>query len=136
MLKKTITYKNYNDEEITEDFYFNLTKAELIEMELTTAGGLAERIDQITKAKDVSEIIKIFKDLLLKSYGKKSPDGRRFIKSDELREEFSQTEAYSEMFMLLGTDAEAAAEFINKITPDGPDIDKEAIKARMISGDA
>ncbi len=117
MLKKTVTYKDYNDVERTEDFYFNLTKAELMEMELGIAGGLAESIEKIVAAQDSPAIIKIFKDLVLKAYGEKSADGRRFIKNDELREAFSQTEAYSIIFMDLALDADAAADFINGIVP-------------------
>lgn len=117
MLKKTITYTDYNGSERTEDFYFNLTKAEIMEMELTTAGGLSEMIEKIVAAKDSPTIIKVFKDLVLKAYGEKSPDGRRFMKSPEIREAFSQTEAYSELFMELATDDEAAAKFVNGIIP-------------------
>lgn len=115
MLKKTITYTDYNNEERTEDFYFNLSKAELMEMELSTAGGLTEMITKIVNEKDVPKIIEIFKDLILKAYGQKSADGRRFIKSKELSEEFSQTEAYSELFMELASDDKAAAAFVNGI---------------------
>ena len=117
MLKKTITYTDYNGSERTEDFYFNLTKAEIMEMELTTAGGLSEMIEKIVAAKDAPTIIKVFKDLVLKAYGEKSPDGRRFMKSPEIREAFSQTEAYSQLFMELATDDEAAAKFVNGIIP-------------------
>lgn len=117
MFKNTITYKDYNDVERTEDFYFNLTEAELMEMEMGTTGGYAESVKKIIAAKDVPTIMKIFKELLLKAYGEKSADGKRFIKNDQLREEFSQTEAYSKMFMELATDAEKGAEFINKIMP-------------------
>lgn len=117
MLKKTITYVDYNGEERTEDFYFNLTKAEIMEMELTTSGGMAETIQRIVAAKDAPAIIKIFKELVLKAYGVKSPDGRRFIKNDEVREEFAQTEAYSQLFMELATDADAASAFVNGIVP-------------------
>lgn len=117
MLKKSITYVDYNDEERTEDFYFNLTAAEISEMELGTDGGLGEYIKKIVSAKDMPAIIKVFKDLLLRSYGEKSPDGRRFIKSEELSTAFSQTEAYSQLFMELATDDKAAAEFINGIVP-------------------
>lgn len=117
MLKKTFTYVDYNGVERTEDHYFNLSKAELMEMELSTAGGLAERINKIVAAQDAPEIVKVFKELVLKAYGQKSADGRRFIKSKELSEEFAQTEAYSQLFMELATDADAASEFINGIVP-------------------
>lgn len=117
MLKKTIEYTDYNGLERKEDFYFNLTQAEIMEMELTTEGGLAETITKIVDAKNVSEIIKIFKSLILKAYGEKSPDGKRFIKSEEISTAFSQTEAYSILFMELSTDADAAAKFVNGIIP-------------------
>lgn len=117
MLKKTITYVDYNGNERTEDFYFNLSKAEIMEMEMSTTGGLAEMIQKIVKAQDAPAIIKVFKDLVLKAYGEKSADGKRFIKSDEIRDAFSQTEAYSQLFMELATDADAAAAFVNGIVP-------------------
>ena len=121
MLKKTITYVDYNGEERKEDFYFNLSKAEVMEMELSTTGGLAEMIQRIVAAKDAPAIIKIFKDLVLKAYGEKSPDGKRFMKVDSngtpLYIAFSQTEAYSQLFMELATDADAAAAFVNGIIP-------------------
>jgi len=117
MIKKTITYTDYNGTERTEDFYFNLSKAEIIEMELTTSGGLAEMITKIVAAKDTTDIIRIFKDLVLKAYGEKSSDGKRFMKSDEIATAFSQTEAYSQIFMELATDADAAAAIVNGIVP-------------------
>ena len=117
MIKKTITYEDYMGNERTEDFYFNLSKAELTEMELGITGGFSAMVEKITKAKDTPAIVKVFKELLLKSIGVKSPDGRRFIKSDQIREEFEQTEAYSQLFMLLATDADAAAEFVNGVLP-------------------
>lgn len=117
MLKKTITYTDYNGNERTEDFYFNLTKAEIMEMEMSTTGGLAEMITRIVAAQDQPAIIKIFKDLVLKAYGEKSADGKRFIKSEEIAAGFSQTEAYSILFMELATDADAAAKFVNGIVP-------------------
>ncbi len=117
MLKKTIKYTDYNGVERTEDFYFNLTKAEIMEMQLSTTGGLDEMIQRIIATQDVPAIAKIFKDLVLRAYGQKSPDGRRFIKNEELTEEFSQTEAYSELYMSLATDADAASAFINGIVP-------------------
>lgn len=117
MLKKSITYTDYNGTERTEDFYFNLSKAEIMEMEMGTSGGLAEMINKIVAAQDAPAIIKIFKDLVLKAYGEKSADGKRFIKSEELATAFSQTEAYSQLFMELATDADAAANFVNGIVP-------------------
>ena len=117
MLKKTITYVDYNGVSRTEDFYFNLSKAEIMEMELGTTGGMTAMIQNIIAAQDLPAIIKIFKDLVLKSYGVKSADGKRFIKNDELREEFAQTEAYSILFMELAQDADAATKFISGIIP-------------------
>lgn len=127
MLKKTITYTDYNDVERTEDFYFNLNKAEIMEMEMSTTGGMAEMIQRIVKAQDSPAIVKIFKDLVLRAYGEKSADGKRFIKNDEIREAFAQTEAYSILFMELATDADAAAAFVNGITP--ADIDASDVKS-------
>ena len=120
MLKKTLTYIDYNNAERTEDFYFNLSKAEVMEMEMTTTGGLAEQITKIIAAQDNPSIIKIFKNLVLKSYGEKSPDGKRFIKNDELRTAFSETEAYSNLFMELATNTDAATSFVNGIVPNIP----------------
>ena len=117
MIKKTISYTDYNGIERKEDFYFNLTKAEIMEMEMSTKGGLAEMIQRIVAAQDQPAIIKIFKDLIVKAYGVKSPDGKRFIKNDEVVDEFIQTEAYSQLFMELATDADAAAKFVNGIVP-------------------
>lgn len=127
MLIKTIKYTDYNGVEREEKFLFNLTKAELMEMELGKTGGLAESIKKIIEIQDTPSLVKIFKDLILKSYGEKSPDGKRFIKIDEngkpLSIQFSQTEAYSELFMELSTDAKAAAEFVNGIVPQGLNVE-------------
>ena len=131
MIKKTITYKDYNQVDRTEDFYFNLSKDEVMEMEMSTSGGLAEMITRIVAAQDQPAIIKIFKDLILKAYGEKSPDGKRFIKSDELSIAFSQTEAYSQLFMELATDAEAASAFVNGIVP--ADMAKQAAKLSPVN---
>lgn len=117
MLKKTITYTDYNGVERTEDFYFNLSKAEIAEMEMGTAGGLVEMLNKIVAAKDAPAIIKIFKDLILKSYGEKSPDGKHFVKSEAIATAFSQTEAYSQLFMELATNAEEGSKFVNGIVP-------------------
>lgn len=126
MLKKTISYVDYNGTKRTEDFYFNLTKAEISEMELEIPGGMSEMLKRITAAQDTPTLVKIFKDLILRSYGVKSDDGRRFVKSQQLKEEFSQTEAYSELFMELATNADAASAFINGIIP--ADVAKESEK--------
>ena len=130
MLKKTIIYTDYNGVERKEDFYFNLTKAEIMEMEMSISGGLTEMINRIVAAQDAPAIVKIFKELVLKAYGVKSPDGKRFIKSDELATEFAQTEAYSQLFMELATDADAASAFVNGIVPnvEGMDAAPKLIK--------
>ena len=117
MLKKTITYTDYNGNQRTEDYYFNLSKSEIMEMEMSTAGGLAEMLTKIVNTQDAPALVKTFKDLILKSYGEKSPDGKRFIKSEELSTAFYQTEAYSQLFMELSTDADKCANFINGIIP-------------------
>ena len=126
MLKKTITYTDYNEITHTETYFFNLSKAECMEMEMSTSGGLTEMINKIIETQDVPAIIKIFKDLILKAYGVKSPDGKRFIKSEELSTAFAQTEAYSVLFMELATNAEEAAAFVNGIMPS---IDKKSTPA-------
>ena len=117
MIKKTVTYTDYNGTSRTEDFYFNLSQAEVAEMQLTTDGGMDEKLKRIIDAKDVPTIISVFKDLVLRSYGVKSNDGRRFQKSQELRDAFEQSEPYSIIFMELATNADMAVEFVNGIIP-------------------
>ena len=117
MISKSITYKDYNGNERTETFHFNLSKAEVMEMEMSTHGGLAEMINKIVETQDVPAIIKVFKDLILKAYGEKSADGKRFVKSEELSNAFAQTEAYSELFVELATNADSASAFVNGIVP-------------------
>lgn len=117
MISKTFTYTDYNGTERTETAYFNLSKAEIMEMEMSVDGGFTAMIDRIVQAKDAPSLVQVFKDLILRSYGVKSPDGRRFVKSEELRNEFAQTEMYSELFMELSTDDVKAAEFINGLIP-------------------
>lgn len=122
MLKETITYEDYNGITRTEDFYFNLDEAEVAEMEMSTEGGMAEMIQRIVAAKDTAAIIKVFKDMILKAYGQKSLDGKKFIKEDQngyrLANDFKQTKAYSQLFMKLATDSDAAARFVNGIMPN------------------
>ena len=117
MLGKEITYTDYNDVERKETFFFNLSKAELAEMQLGTTGGWGEMMEKIISAQDTPSLVSAFKDIILKSYGEKSPDGKQFIKSEELSKAFSQTEAYSNLFMELISDDKKAAEFINGIIP-------------------
>lgn len=127
MLVKNITYTDYNGNERTEKFYFNLSKAELIEMEYSATGGLAQTIEKIVEAQDGPQIMALFKELILKAYGEKSADGKRFVKSKELSEAFSQTEAYVKLFMELATDAKAASDFVNGLIPDDVEIPKDNV---------
>ena len=136
MLSKKIKYVDYNGVERDETFLFNLSKAELMEMQLGTTGGLADMIKNIVAAQDTPSIVKIFKKLVLQAYGEKSPDGKRFIKVDEngqpLSRKFAETEAYSNLFMELATDADAAAKFVRGIVPgdiDVSDVDPNEIPA-------
>lgn len=117
MLKKTITYTDYNGVQRTETHYFNLNKAEILEMEMSTPGGFVEMINRIINANDQQAIIKLFKEIIFKAYGEKEADGRRFKKSHEISEAFSQTEAYVQLYMELATDADAASKFVNGIVP-------------------
>jgi hypothetical protein len=121
MFKKTITFIDFEENERTEDFYFHLSKAEIIELELSHEGGLSKTIERIRAEQDAKRLIAIFKDLILLSYGVKSPNGRQFVKNQETRDAFMQTEAYSMLFMELAFDAKAAADFLNGIIPYVPD---------------
>lgn len=133
MYKKAITYTDYNGVERTEDFYFHLSKAELAEMELSKVGGFNEYIQRIVQADDREEIIKNFKDIILKSYGVKDETGKRFVKSKELATEFSQTEAYSELFMELLLNTDSAIEFINNVVPKEVK-EKAEVEAKRLEG--
>lgn len=131
MFKYTIKYTDYNGVEREEPYFFNLSKAELMEMELSTQAGVEEMIRVMIATKDNAKIVKLFKELILKSYGIKSEDGRRFIKTDDLRKDFEQSEAYSEFFMkLLANEDELQSKFINGVISgtNVPNMDeKEAI---------
>ena len=121
MLKKSITFTDYDGNERTENFWFNLSKADCMEMELSTNGGMPQIIEKIISEKDQAKIVKIFKEIILKSYGEKSPDGKHFYKSPEISAGFASTEAYSELFMELATNADKAAEFMNAVLPAAPE---------------
>jgi hypothetical protein len=117
MLKKTITYEDFNGETISEDYFFHLSKAELVELELSHKDGLSGSLTRIIAAEDNAALVAEFKSLIMISYGKKSPDGRNFIKSQELRDEFESSGAYSSLFMELVTDTDSAINFIRGIIP-------------------
>lgn len=119
MLKKTITWTDYDGNERTDDYYFYISKPELIEWQASEVGGLDKKIERISREQDVKKVIELMKEMIQLSYGVKSDDGKRFIKNQEVLDEFMQTEAYSELFMELATDADAAADFINGILPAG-----------------
>lgn len=112
-----MTYTDFDGNERKEDFFFNLTKAELTEMELSEVGGLTKTLEKIVSEKDSKRIVELFKDLVLRAYGEKSLDGKRFVKNQEIRDGFAQTQAYSDLFMELATDANAASAFVNAIVP-------------------
>lgn len=118
MLKKSITYTDFNGEKRTEDFYFNLSRAELTEMQMSVNGGMTEYLQQIVNSQDSKEIFAIFKEIIFKAIGEKSVDGKRFIKNNEIRESFEQSEAYSELLIELMTDATKASDFVNALIPD------------------
>lgn len=120
MLVKNITYVDYNGVERTEPFYFNLTESEIMDMQLTTAGGLDQILQNIIDSKDMPELIRLFKKIIFLAYGEKTPDGRRLRKSEEISKAFSETEAYNKLYMELVRDDKKAAEFINAVIPKVP----------------
>lgn len=117
MLKKTISYEDFDGVKITEDFYFNLTKSEMVEMELQHKDGLGDAIQRIIAANDTKALLVEFKKLILGSFGVKSEDGKRFIKSKESIDDFTSSAAYDALFMELATNDTAAADFIKGIIP-------------------
>jgi hypothetical protein len=126
VLKKTITYKDFNDEEVSEDLFFHLSKAELVEMEVSHDGGLSAFLQKIVDSQNGKEIVTEFKNIVLSAYGKRSSDGKRFVKNATIREEFESSEAYSTLFMELVTNTDSAIEFVNGIVPQ--DMTQEAAK--------
>lgn len=131
MLKKTITYEDFDGNQVTEDHFFHLSKADLVEMEVSQKGGMAAYLQTIIDSDDGNQIMAQFKSLILKSYGKRSDDGRRFTKNDQLRQEFESSEAYSTMFMELVTDAGAAAQFVEGVVPHNLENDPQLAKLRQ-----
>lgn len=128
MLKKTVTYTNFNDEEVTEDFYFNLSKSEVAELELSRKGGLSSYLQTIIASEDPKEIMSTFREIVRKSIGKRSEDGRRFTKTDEITADFMDSGAYDEIFMELVTNADAGAAFINGIVPKNLSQDNRTVE--------
>lgn len=126
MIKKTVTYKDYNDVERTESFYFHYTEAEILDMEMSVEGGFAERVQKIVDAKDQSSLLKVIKNFVLDAYGVKSENGKRFIKNNDVKAEFVECPAYSMIFMELVTNDALAAEFVNGVVPDSM---KDRLKA-------
>jgi uncharacterized protein YktA (UPF0223 family) len=116
MLKKTIDYTDYNGTKRSDVFYFNLSKGELLELEFDF-GGFEQAVKKIVESEDTKQLFSIFKKIVLSSYGEKSQDGKRFVKSEELSRSFEESEAYSELMMSLVTDANAASDFVNGIVP-------------------
>jgi hypothetical protein len=131
VLKKTITYTDFNDEEVSEDFFFHLSQAELIELEVSRTGGFIESLQRIIDAEDNASLVAEFQNIILKSYGQRSVDGKRFVKNEAVIEEFKSTAAYSALFMELVTNTDAAAEFVNGIIPKG--MAEEAAKVTALA---
>jgi hypothetical protein len=136
MLKKTITYEDFNGDMVTEDHHFHLSKADLVELEMSRPGGLSAYLQNIVNSEDGVMIMKEFKELLLKSYGIRTPDGKRFLKNDEIRDGFASSEAYSAVFMELIMDAEAASAFVNGIVPSSLNADMAKLEAKKATVEA
>ena len=130
MIKKTVTYKDLNGKERTETFYFHYFESEIMDMEMSEEGGLAERIQRIIDAKDQASLLKVIKKFVIDAYGVKSDDGRRFNKSQEVKDAFVECPAYSKIYMELLTNDELAAEFVNKVVPEDMAAQLAAIVAK------
>lgn len=133
MFTHEITYKDFDGVERTETFYFNLSRAELTELQLTYPGGYAEHIEKVTKSQDRPAIVAMFKDLIKRTYGEKSEDGRRLMKSEELSNAFMETNAYDDLFMRLAQDADFATSFVSGVMPDFGDEKAKDAKAELIA---
>ena len=128
MFKKTVNYIDYNDQEQTRTLYFNITKSEVIELETEVEGGFTKMLKDLIESKDGNKIMKIFKTIILKSYGIKTPDGQGFDKSEELTRQFEHSAAYDALFTELCTNTGAAVEFITKVMPLNDDQRKDVIE--------
>lgn len=128
MLKKEISFVDYDGEKRTETHYFNLEKNELIKLEISSVGGLEESVKRIFQARNGKEIMDIFERIILVSYGEKDLDGVHFNKSEEMSNRFKNSKAYDTLFMELVTDDNAAADFINGILPDDMNVDNEKVE--------
>lgn len=117
MLKRNVRYIDYNGNDVVDTFYFNLTKSELLELEISEKGGLGELLKNIIASQDPQALVSMFKKIILLAYGEKSEDGKRFIKNETMREEFAQTAAYDALFLELASDDRSASEFIRGIIP-------------------
>lgn len=132
MLKKTITYTDFDGNKRTEDFYFNLTQQEIVELQFSQAGGFEATIQRIIMEQDYMKIMSMFKEMVLAAYGVRSTDGKgRFIKNDTIREEFMSTQAYSDIYMELASDDRKAAEFIRGIMPEELKKDMPSVDVMM-----
>lgn len=129
MYKLTKKFVDFNGTEREEDFYFHLTEADVMKMQMGTKGGLAEMIQRIVATQDAPAILETFENLVAKAYGVKSPDGREFIKNEAVLTSFKQTQAYSDIFMELAMDADKAAKFVNGILP--ANLAEQAAKAQL-----
>lgn len=129
MLKKTITYPDYNGVQRTEDFYFNLSKPEIVKMQASVKGGYDVQLRSIAANLNGGQIMEFFEELISKAYGEKSEDGRRFMKSEEISKSFMETPAYEKLFEELVTDDKAAADFVNAIMSVNPSETQAAISA-------
>ena len=126
MYKITKTSTNFNGEEITRDYYFNLTEAEIVNMQLGKSGGLYDYLMTIINAKDQPNIIATLNKIVLEAYGEKSADGEYFVKTEEIKSKFKSTQAFSDIYMELAFDDVKAAAFINGILPN-----KEKMKSKI-----
>ena len=130
MIKKTITYTDFDGKEVTEDCYFHLSKAKIAERELDSNGAFSAMLKEIGETKDGAKIMKMMKEFILESYGVRSEDGKHFYQTEELSKDFEATEAYSELYMELCTNTDAAVAFITGIFPFN-DSQKKEIAAKI-----